>query len=708
MNDDRELKTTIGFVIVAAALCGFAFVFGWATKPPSPAEFSDIGEQFYAEFVDPADATRLRLASWNDKQARTDVFEVKFTPESGWTIPSHNDYPADGEEQLSKTAASIVGITRGGLMPGRKGDHARYGVVDPLDQSATGTEGRGSRLTLWEGDTVVADYIIGKKVGDDDANASSGEALYYIRKAGDDGEDRVYRAALDVEISTDFADWIEPDLLQIGSVADIRRIVVDRYQVDEQTGRVSQGDRSIVTRSNATDPWELESLNEETESLVTGTVSKITTSLDDLEIIGVRKKPALLTAQLKQQELDGFSQLDVMTMRADLQSKGFFIDQTGALVSNEGDFAAGTNDGIMYTLRFGEVFSGSKASLEAGDQSEDAEEEDAEKPGETGNNDADATDSATSDDNENTLKGRYVFITAEFDKTLLSQPGEPPVKPVPPASTDAKKAADDKADGEEEPSAESEDADNAASDTNTDPAKDPEYLRALEQYEAELAAYNRAKEEFDKKVEAGQERVDELSQRFADWYYVIAAETFDDLAVDRGDLVEPKAAEAADPNAAKPIAPGLPPVGEDKVEPVMEAVKKAGEASTADDNKADDNKTDDKSKDAPPASQEKMKPEAAAEEKDTVKEKPTADKTGAAATSEKDAPAMKKPAAESADPEKTAEPKKPAPEKAASNGDEPKPAEPSEKSASPPPVPLPKVTPGPPKATEDDSETDSQ
>lgn len=582
MTDDRELKKTFGFVITAAVLSAMAGVLYFASAPPSPAEFSDIGEQFYPEFKDPADANRLRLASWNDELAKTDVFEVKFTPENGWTIPSHNDYPADGEEQLSKTAASVVGIERGGLMPGRKDDFARYGVVDPLDQSATGTEGRGSRLTLWKGDTVLADYIIGKKV-DDSEDAGSSNSLYYIRKAGEEGEDRIYRASLDVEISTDFSDWIEPDLLKIGSVSDLRRIVIDRYQVDEQSGRVTEGDKSVVSRASATDSWKLEGLDEATESLVTGTVSKITTTLDDLEIIGVRKKPALLTAQLKRQELTGFNQLDVMQMQSDLQSKGFFIDQNGVLVSNEGDFTAGTNDGVMYTLRFGEVFTGSKASLEAGGTTEeDGEPEKSEtekvEEAEAGEEDGSEPDEADS----NTLRGRYVFITTEFDETLLPPIGEPPVKPEPPAKDDAAaEAADDK--GAETPEGDAADGDKPVEpDADAEakpevPAEDPEYKAALEKYEADLAEYEQKKAEHDKKVEAGKKLVEDLSARFADWYYVIAADTFDDLAVDRSDLVEPKEAPAAD-DAAAPQLPGLP--GNDKVEPVMESLKKGDEVET--------------------------------------------------------------------------------------------------------------------------------
>lgn len=589
MNDNRELKTTFGFLGAAAGLAVLALLMGWASKPPSPEEFSDIGEPFYAEFEDAADATRLRLASWNNEQAKVDVFDVKFAPESGWTIPSHNDYPADGEEQLSKTASSIIGIERGGLMPGRKDSHARYGVVDPLDENATGTEGRGSRLTLWKGDQVLADYIIGKRVDGEGDVSSSGETMYYVRKAGDDGEERVYRARLDIDISTDFSNWIEPDLLQLGSVSDLRKLVVDRYQVDEQTGQIAEGDKSVVTRASATDNWKLEGLDEKTESLVTGTVSKMTTALDDLEIIGVRKKPAILTAQLKKQDVGRVTNIDVMQMQRDLESKGFFLDPSGVLISNEGDFTAGIDEGVVYTLRFGEVFSGSKASLEVGegatvDSQDEANESEAE--GEENNDDK--------GDNE-TLTGRYVFITVAFDETLLKSVGDAPVKPEPPATKDSdEKDADTEADSDD--GAANDDADAKGSDVAAKEETDDDaaYKLALETYEFQLEEYERQKVLYDEKVEAGKKRVEELSNRFADWYYVISAETFDDLAVSRSDLVEPKepaevSTDEVSTDTESPAAPAMKgdepssqpaassaadaDATDDKVEPVMESLK---------------------------------------------------------------------------------------------------------------------------------------
>ena len=50
-----------------------------------------------------------------------------------------------------------------------------------------------------------------------------------------------------------------------------------------------------------------------------------------------------------------------------------------------------------------------------------------------------------------------------------------------------------------------------------------------------------AHEEWETQVEEGRTKADELNARFADWYYVIAAEDFEKLRVTRKDLLRAKA-----------------------------------------------------------------------------------------------------------------------------------------------------------------------
>jgi hypothetical protein len=104
----------------------------------------------------------------------------------------------------------------------------------------------------------------------------------------------------------------------------------------------------------------------------------------------VRPKPDGLTASL-QRATGGISITNADL--ASLQSHGFYFTRDGRLVSNEGELQVHTKDGVLYTLRFGEVAFGQGTSLSAGDSVE------TKKPGQTGEN-------------------RYLMISASLDPTV--------------------------------------------------------------------------------------------------------------------------------------------------------------------------------------------------------------------------------------------------------------------------------------------------
>jgi hypothetical protein len=571
----NETTRTLTFVGVAVALAAAAFGMHAVNQPASLAEFSDVGAEFYPDFDNPRNATGLRVAAYNDEAARVDVFNVEF--KNGlWRIPSHHDYPADGEERLANTATSIIGLQRGALVSTSADDHKRLGVLDPLDRDVTGTEGRGDRITLTKGDDVLADYIVGSRVEDGPPNT------WHVRRAD---ENRTYRVTLDLDISTKFADWIEPDLLDFRR-GDVRELVVDRYSVDQTRGVVDPGTRSVLNRTSQDDPWKLDGIDEQAQQVKTSTVNQMLNALEDLKIVGVRRKPAGLSANLRG-EGDGIDTRAVL----DLEQKGFFLDARGALVSDEGDFQLATADGARYVLRFGEVFTGSDVEIEVG-QSSPAETGEAgddpgqETPPDGQQSDAEATDDA--DDNaadgesesatdSGSRRNRYVFITAEFDESLIESLPEKPVKPEPPADDDAPKAeepeadetaneenvpADDDAAADdtkpEDDAANDEPGDEAAAEDKPDPKA--QYEQALADYERRLNDWEVNQKSREARLEAGQKRVQELNNRFADWYYVISAETFDKIRVTPEELVEAVApdADAADAEMTPPAGAALP------------------------------------------------------------------------------------------------------------------------------------------------------
>jgi hypothetical protein len=547
----QETTRTLVFLGVAALSVALAGAMHWATRPVPLAEFSDVGEEFFPEFDDPTAATGLRVAAYNQDAARVDIFNIE-KKDGLWRIPSHHNYPADGEERLAKSATSIIGIRRDALVSTSADDFRRLGVLDPLDEQITGTEGRGSRITLLQADTPLADYIVGTKI-------EGQEDVYHVRRPD---ESRTYRATLKLDLSTKFADWIKPGLLDV-TRSDLREIVIDRYSIDESRGALVQGEVSELTRANATDSWKLAGLDEAKESLKTSEVNNIINAVEDLKIVGVRPKPPGLSADLKG---EGETAIDTMAF-LDLQSKGFFVDARGQLVSNEGEVRVGAADGVLYVLRFGEVFTGSDVEIEVGqstpesaetpaadDQNSDAAAEGDSQAGDAPDDaatdsaatDDKGTDSASADGDESTAKrNRYLFVTAQFDESLLEPLREKPTPPPAASKTDGESTTDAQptqpAEGEQ--AADPSDADKA------DAAK------AQSQYEADLKAWEAEQKAHNEKIDSGKERVKNLNVRFADWYYVIAAEHFDSMRVDRSKLVEAKA-ETPAPDADAPPAAG--------------------------------------------------------------------------------------------------------------------------------------------------------
>ena len=66
----------------------------------------------------------------------------------------------------------------------------------------------------------------------------------------------------------------------------------------------------------------------------------------------------------------------------------------------------------------------------------------------------------------------------------------------------------------------------------------------------------RKQDEYQKKVEAGKKKAKELTERFADWYYVVPGDAFRDIVVDRAGLTRD---ETAPPEGAGAGAGGMPP-----------------------------------------------------------------------------------------------------------------------------------------------------
>ena len=517
--------------------------------------FDDQGEVFFPEFQDGGAINELEVTAFRESSSDIYAFAVKRDEERVWRIPSHGNYPADANDQMGKAAAMLIGLKKDAVVGDAKGRHAEYGLVDPLAEGVE-TEGRGKRLKLKDkAGNVLADLIVG-----DEVEGKAG--TFYCRLPG---KKRIYKTKLQGSLSTQFADWIETDLLKAESW-NIDKIVFDNYSVDEQKGQIVKGDRLVLEKGDD-NKFAFAGLDAASEQTNVEKATEIGNALGEIKIVGVRPKPEGLTARLER--ANGFQ---AQVLRQQLQSKGYFL-AGGKLVSNEGDLIIETKAGVRYTLRFGELVYGEGDELTAGIGSDDGQD----------------------GDDEPTANNRYLMVTAEFVEALLDKPEGPRLEqaeldkrrqarttveaivaaikafkvanegalPAALSALTAKPAegeaflkevrpdpwgnefqftqegevffvmsfgADGKAGGE-----------GAAKDVSSAALADED---AIDEAASAWTAY-------DGQVKTGQEEADQLTKRFGPWYYVIDKALFDQLKPQRADLVQPKPAEAADAEGGK-------------------------------------------------------------------------------------------------------------------------------------------------------------
>ena len=418
----NELRTTLALGGAAVVLAVVALVS--APGRAVPDAFFDIGEPFFPEFTDPEAAATLEVVEFDEDTAAAIPFQV--TNQDGlWTIPSHNDYPADGRDRLANIAADIISVVKEDFRSDNVADHEALGVIDPTDLTTHGPGGArhprhrpGRRTARGWPTSSSAGAVEGR------------QGLRFVRVPE---QKRVYAARFEADISTAFEDWIEQNLLEVER-DEVVHIVLNEYEVDEQTRRATLP-REFALDKVEDNVWNGSEVPEGQEVNFVE-VNRLVGAIIGMEIAGVRPKPAGVSGNLRDAAMAGrISQADVR----DLINKGFYPTQEGGLLSNEGELLVRTTEGVLYTLRFGEIVYGRGEAIAIGDET---------------------SDDAESGPGEN----RYVFITAEFDETALPEPDE--------------------------------------SDTD-------------------------AHASWERRVEEGREKAERLAARFASWYYVVAADSYD-------------------------------------------------------------------------------------------------------------------------------------------------------------------------------------
>jgi hypothetical protein len=489
----NETAKTLAFAGVALVTLAAASLATWLPDWRGPgAGFDDQGEAFFPAFAeavdaDPLAAKVLEVVSYDEDTAEVRPFQVEFR-DGEWTIPSHHDYPADAQDRMARLAAQVADLTKEAIRSDRASDHEELGVIDPMDEKITSLKGRGTRVTLRgaPGGEAMADLILGRPVPER-------EGLRYVRIPG---KNRVYSAAVDLDLTTRFADWIDTDLLG-ASATQTRLISYDTRKVnpDERTADgafvVRPGDPLVIRRDDAND-WTIDGLDPDQE-VDSSKVGDLIRAVDALKIVGVRPLPSARNAILRS-----------------LVSKGFYPTQQGDLLSNEGSLTLANDEGVVYTLRFGEI------TLATGDELTAGVGEDQDASAEEGGEAADASTDEESSESGQT-EGRYLIVSVAFDETYLAEDPDASAGTLP---------------------------DDVFARAPDDPAR--------VEAEAKLAAEAERKQEArDQRISASKEKVAELNRQFANWYYVVPGDDFRKINLDRDAFLkaagEPDAADAAAP-----------------------------------------------------------------------------------------------------------------------------------------------------------------
>lgn len=227
---------------------------------------------------------------------------------------------------------------------------------------------------------------------------------------------RVYTCQLDGSaISTRFADWVETDLLKIGS-SQVRKITFDNYKVriDQDEARVERGEIVNANR-DASGTWTLDGGVPAGYELEKEKLDTANSTLSSLTLVGVRRKPAgLLDAISKYEKRQIGTGIEAQKFIRDLQRRlgqlasiGFFPapnEQSGKLriLSNEGEVRVACDDGVVYTLRMGDILMGEPDDLAGAATTQPA-----------------AKSPATAPTTQPGREHRYVFVTVDFDESLL-------------------------------------------------------------------------------------------------------------------------------------------------------------------------------------------------------------------------------------------------------------------------------------------------
>ncbi|HEY5347988.1 MAG TPA: DUF4340 domain-containing protein [Rhizomicrobium sp.] len=224
MRTDARLRR-LGLLAAAALLLVGLAVFALHRETSEGARAYQPTEFLPGLAAHLGEVARIHFASKNG------AFDVDFTPERGWTLPGHDDYPASYDE-VHRTLVGLAALQTLEPKTARK-DWLHFLGLDAPPQ------GGGTAITLYDDKGhVMADVITGNT---EDIGDPSGETGLYVRKAN---STQSYLASAVYVPHGDAAAWLDKNVLDI----DPARIA--EVDVDPASGPSYELRRAIPTDSD--------------------------------------------------------------------------------------------------------------------------------------------------------------------------------------------------------------------------------------------------------------------------------------------------------------------------------------------------------------------------------------------------------------------------------------------------------------------------
>jgi hypothetical protein len=545
----NEITKSIAFIGVAAAFVALAIT-STPNKIDPTSKGNRMGQALFETF-DTRSATGIEIVEIDAEKLEAKSIEIAQT-DKGWWIrrPQKPDYPANADNQVKDVSTILLDLRILDVASEGSGEHAKYGVLDP-SRANPGDSGVGKSIALKNNSgSNLAQLIIGNEV-------EGLSSTRYVRKPE---ENTVFTAEVRNanDVSTKFVDWVEKDFLDLDKW-NIKQITLDNYEVNLAQGQLNRTDKPLVLDYDNSE-WKLSgSTLTEKEELDKDKLDALKDALDDLKIIDVESKPAILVSNLKQGN-EFFNNLKDQKNQAvvqSLQQKGFYTvavqnpqgKQVPKVVSNKGEVLVGMKDGVEYVLRFGDIYRGPEEDENSSGDSRyiyafarvnqslldslalESVPKPLIEPGSSNLKDQNSSEDkgAKGDSGENGTE-------AKTKVPSITPPGPPPnfipssappttIPPLPPVVAKDKPVTPEK-------------------NTNSQVKEPTEFTKKKAERDSEIARINSSnankQREFNEKVAKAQKRVNELNENLAEWYYVISNDVFKKIRLERNEFVKTK------------------------------------------------------------------------------------------------------------------------------------------------------------------------